>query len=143
MAPPDPWAPRVPVDAERSPDFPRSMKLWLDDRRPAPAGWTRAHTVAEAQAYLQTGGVDEASLDHDLGACEACMGGLSVEEWAEAHDWDMPHCEHLGTGYSLCVWMEETGYWPKQKPRVHSMNHRGSARMQAIIDRRFQGSRQQ
>jgi hypothetical protein len=118
------------------------MKLWLDDRRPAPPGWTRVHTVAEAQAYLQTGEVDEASLDHDLGACEACMGGLSVEEWAEAHDWDMPQCEHLGTGYTLCAWMEETDCWPKQKPRVHSMNHRGSARMQAIIDRRFQSSRQ-
>jgi NAD+-processing family protein with receiver domain len=38
------------------------MKLCLDDRRPAPAGWTRAYTVAEAQAYLQTGEVEEASL---------------------------------------------------------------------------------
>lgn len=56
------------------------MKLWLDDRRRAPAGWTRAYTVAEAQAHLQTGAVDEASLDHDLGACDACMGGLSTEE---------------------------------------------------------------
>ena len=119
------------------------MKLWLDDRRPAPAGWTRAFTVAEAQAFLQTGGVNEASLDHDLGACESCMGGLSVDEWAEAHDWDMPQCEHLGTGYTLCVWMEETGHWPKQKPTVHSMNHKGSARMQAIIDKRFRDSRQQ
>jgi hypothetical protein len=20
-------------------------------------------------------------------------------------------CEHLGTGYTLCLWMEETGHW--------------------------------
>ena len=46
------------------------MKLWLDDRRPAPAGWTRAFSVAEAQALLKTGQIEEASLDHDLGACE-------------------------------------------------------------------------
>jgi hypothetical protein len=69
------------------------------------------------------------------------MGGLSTEEWLETHDWDMPTCEHLGTGYTLCVWMAETGHWPKQKPTVHSMNHKGSARMQEIIDRSFPASR--
>ena len=53
-------------------------ELWLDDRRPAPSGWTRAYTVAEAQRYLATEEVEEASLDHDLGACEACLGGLST-----------------------------------------------------------------
>jgi hypothetical protein len=113
------------------------MKMWLDDRRREPSGWTRAFSVAEAKVLLESGLVEEASLDHDLGACDACMGGMSTEEWLEAHDWDMPTCEHLGTGYTLCVWMEETGHWPKQKPRVHSMNHRGAARMQEIIDRRF------
>jgi hypothetical protein len=57
------------------------MKLWLDDRRPAPSGWTRAYSVAEAQRYLTTGLVEEASLDHDLGACDRCLGGLSTREW--------------------------------------------------------------
>ena len=113
------------------------MKLWLDDRRRAPEGWTRCFTVAEAQVRLRAGVVEEASLDHDLGACDVCMAGMSTEEWLEAHDWEMPTCDHLGTGYTLCVWMEETGHWPAQKPVVHSMNHKGSARMQAIIDRRF------
>jgi hypothetical protein len=117
------------------------MKLWVDDRRRAPEGWTRAYTVAEAQALLQTGDVDEASLDHDLGACDACMGGLSTEEWLETHDWEMPTCAHLGTGYTLCVWMAETDHWPTQKPTVHSMNHQGSARMQKIIDESFPASR--
>jgi hypothetical protein len=113
------------------------MKLWLDDRRPAPSGWTRAYTVAQAQRYLATGEVEEASLDHDLGACEACLGGLSTAEWLETHDYDMPTCEHLGTGYALCLWMEQTGHWPKTIPVVHSMNHQGAERMRTIIARAF------
>ena len=116
------------------------MRLWLDDRRREPSGWTRVRNVVEAQALLRTSSVEEASLDHDLGACETCMGGMSTEEWLEAHDWDMPTCEHVGTGYTLCVWMKETGYWPRQKPKVHSMNEKGAARMREIIDRHF-GSR--
>ena len=118
------------------------MKLWLDDRRPAPIGWTRALTVADAQALLMTGDVEEASLDHDLGACVACMRGLTVEEWLEAHNYDMPTCEHVGTGLTLCVWMAETGHWPKTAPVVHSTNHRGAAQMRAVIARRFGTSRQ-
>jgi hypothetical protein len=114
------------------------MKLWLDDRRLAPPGWTRAYTVADAQTYLATGEVEEASLDHDLGACESCLGGLSTREWLETHDYDMPTCEHLGTGYTLCVWMEQTGHWPKKMPAVHSMNGAGADRMRAIISRAFQ-----
>jgi hypothetical protein len=55
------------------------MKLWLDDRRRAPEGWTRCFTVAEAQHHLRTGLVEEASLDHDLGACDVCMAGMSTE----------------------------------------------------------------
>jgi len=117
------------------------MKLWLDDRRPAPAGWTRAFSVAEAQALLKTGQVEEASLDHDLGACETCMGGSSLEEWLEAHDYDMPTCEHVGTGLTLCLWMADTGHWPKTPPVVHSMNHGGADRMREVIAREFGPSR--
>jgi hypothetical protein len=113
------------------------LKLWVDDRRPAPAGWTRALSVAEAQAFLRSGQVDEASLHHDLGACDACMNGMTVQEWLETHDYDMPVCEHVGTGLTLCLWMEQTGCWPKQAPVVHSMNHKGAARMRQVITRRF------
>ena len=44
------------------------MKLWLDDVRPAPAGWTIARTAQEAIALLDQETFDEISLDHDLGA---------------------------------------------------------------------------
>ena len=117
------------------------MKLWLDDIRPAPEGWTHARTVAEAKALLETGEVTHASLDHDLGACSNCMNGRSVEDWLRASEGDsMPHCVHVGTGYNLCLWMYETGNWPERTPVVHSMNPCGRDRMNHFINR-FYGKR--
>jgi hypothetical protein len=115
-----------------------SMRLWLDDERPAPAGWHLVKTIEEAKALLITGKVVEASLDHDLGACTACMRGLTPQQWlAETKYRAKPNCEHFGTGYQLVRWMEETGNWPQHKPSVHSANMAGSEKMQAIIDRHF------
>lgn len=114
------------------------MKLWLDDMRPAPIGWHWAKTVQEAQELLRTGKVDEASLDHDLGACADCMGGKSPEEWLQLTGFtQMPNCDHFGTGYTLVCWMEEHDIWPANKPTVHSRNPAGAAKMRAAIDRRF------
>ncbi len=42
------------------------MKLWVDDIRPAPEGWTRARSVTEAIRILATMSVEEVSLDHDI-----------------------------------------------------------------------------
>lgn len=114
------------------------MKLWLDDYRTAPDGWRWVKTVADAQLLLATGMVEIASLDHDLGACEACMGGKTPDEWLIETDFrTAPHCTHVGTGYDLCLWIVETGHWPQQKPNVHSQNEVGAARMRAVIDRWF------
>lgn len=135
------------------------MRLWLDDVRdpqmyvPSPWLWTWAKTVPEAQELLLTGEVEEASLDHDLGLCDAC--------WDEARkaaddspdfklNLDFQHkmawnhglasyasCVHNGTGYDLVCWMEETGNWPLLKPNVHSANPVGRKRMQLAIDRHY------
>jgi hypothetical protein len=109
-----------------------AVYLWLDDYRPAPDGWVGVTTVVDAKLSLETGRVDRASLDHDLGACETCMDGM------EAHNFrTMPHCKHVGTGYDLCVWMADTGHWPTEMPTVHSANRVGGKRMKAIIDKYF------
>lgn len=115
----------------------KKIHLWLDDiRDPAKhgaIGYTWVKTVDEAKALLETGWVITASLDHDLGACAECM-----EQWKDAdYAVSMPNCEHFGTGYTLCCWMEETGNWPWEKPRVHSANPVGAARMRAVIDKAF------
>lgn len=118
------------------------IDLWLDDIRPAPHGWVGVKTVEEAQQYLKVGTVRNASLDHDLGACAECMNGRTAEQWLEATNYtQMPHCEHVGTGYTLVCWMEETGCWPQEMPTVHSANPAGRLKMLAAIhrewDRRF------
>lgn len=88
------------------------MKLWLDDVRPAPEGWTAVRTAAEAIAVLATGTVEIVSLDHDLGPAEA------------------------GTGYDVASWIEEqaaTGTLPRVRWRVHSANPVGVRRMEAAL----------
>lgn len=92
------------------------MRIFLDDVRPTPEGWVRAHSVNEAIRLVEYNPYFEGcSLDHDLGDFE----------------WDG------GDGYRFVLWMAETGNWPVNKPQVHSMNPVGRARMIADIERYF------
>lgn len=87
------------------------IRLWLDDLRPAPAGWVWVKTVAAAQALLRRGEVAEVSLDHDLG-------------------------EETATGYDLATWIEEEafhGRLPRVKWAVHSANPIGRERMEQAL----------
>lgn len=94
------------------------MKVWLDDERPAPPGWTRARTPNDVVALILAeepfGGVEEISLDHDLGDDDGA-----------------------GTGYDVLVWIERelhAGYLARV-PRlyVHSANPPARKRMEAAI----------
>jgi hypothetical protein len=80
------------------------IKLYLDDLRPTPPGWLGVKTVEEAIAVLQSGRVQEASLDHDLGL------------------------EHR-SGYELTVWMKQHNVWPGNGVTVHSDNGPGIQNM--------------
>lgn len=101
------------------------MNLWLDDIRPAPVGWVLVKDIQSAMLLLAQGIVENASLDHDLGACTNCMEG------------QIPNCPHVGTGYQLVCWMEETDNWPKNKPNVHSANPVGKSKMMAAINKKW------
>ena len=59
----------------------KMMKVYLDDERQTPEGWTRTHTVAETIELLETGEVTELSLDNDLG--ENQLEGFRVLDWLE------------------------------------------------------------
>ena len=98
------------------------MKLFLDDMRPAPAGWTLVTTVAEAKAFLKTGDVEEASLDRDL------------YEWCPSADGAkvLPARPQPESGEDLVRWMIDTGHWPHTKPRVHSQSERAGIMERAI-----------
>jgi hypothetical protein len=91
-----------------------NIRVWLDDVREAPAGWTRAYTAREAIGLLEAGGVVEISLDHDLGDEATC-----------------------GTGYQVATWIEEAvatqGFEPPTIA-IHSANVVGRERMQRAID---------
>src|SRR6476469_9767278 len=91
-----------------------TIRLWLDDVRPAPDGWTWVKTASQARALFATGDVVEASLDHDLG-------------------------ENVDTGYDVLAWVEKAmahGAWygPLPELHVHSANPVGRARMYSAIE---------
>ena len=98
------------------------MKLYLDDTRKCPVGWTLARNYDEAIKFLATGRVTEASLDHDL---------------APEHYMDEPTSEK--TGYDVVCWMEENNVWPVDGVSVHSMNPAGAWRMRQVISKHYSG----
>jgi len=91
------------------------MRVFLDDRRPTPDGWTRAFWPDEVIALLRTGQVTELSHDHD-------------------HDLGD---DARGTGYDVLTWLEEAvlvqGMQPPPIIVVHSANAAARLRMEAAI----------
>lgn len=114
------------------------MKIWLDDRRPAPEGWSWVKTYDEAVHVLRTTSVFAMSLDHDLSACDTCLKVTGVDEYQWLCDGSTRckcHCHK--TGYDLVKWMAENDVWPEKKPLVHSDNGPGIVSMTSTIDRYF------
>ena len=109
------------------------MKLYVDDQRPCPDGFILARTIDEAKAYLSTGTVNEASLDHDMGACADCVAtGAHVGDFLTPETSFMNACPHAPNGHDLALWMVKSGLVPT-KVRVHSLNPVGRTRMRAVF----------
>ncbi len=96
------------------------VKVWLDDIRPAPAGWIRTYWPEEVIELLKTGDVEEISLDHDLGDHFGRPPGIDKER----------------TGYDVLTWMEEAvltdGFVPPVI-NIHTANVVAEARMWACV----------
>jgi hypothetical protein len=90
----------------------KQVKLWVDDLRPAPPGWTWALTSEQALALLEEhtprDDIDEISLDHDL----------SGED----------------TTRTLVRWMAANDVWPAVL-RVHTANGVGREWLEGMINR--------
>jgi hypothetical protein len=90
------------------------VKVYLDDERTEPQGWTRVYWPDEAIELLQTGQVTELSLDHDLGD------------------------DTRGTGYDVLLWLEQAvvnnGFTPPQRIVIHSANASAWTKMSQAID---------
>ncbi len=88
------------------------MKVYLDDERETPEGWTRVYWPDEAIELLRSGEVMEISLDHDLGD------------------------DDRGTGYDVIMWIEEqvatSGFVPPMI-HVHSANISARTKMELGI----------
>jgi hypothetical protein len=94
------------------------MKVWLDDVRPAPAGWVHVLTPEAAIDLLRSDDVEEISLDHDL--------GLFTEGGKER------------TGYEVLVFIERevamgTATFTVPEIHIHSANAVGRRRMTQAI----------
>ena len=90
------------------------MKVYLDDVRPAPEGWTLATTAQQAIDLLQQHQVTHISLDHDLGPPEA------------------------GTGYDVILWLEKALFdegRPLPIVLLHTANPVARARMLLGLER--------
>lgn len=85
------------------------MKVFLDDERQAPKGFTRTYTVAETIKLLETGEVTELSLDNDLGKMDS-QQGFEVMNWIE----EKVHC---------------TDFVPPAKIWIHTCNVRAAKTM--------------
>ena len=92
------------------------MKLWLDDIRIPPKGYTWVHSVNEAKRSIiqneRCGNTIEVlDLDHDLG----------------------DYAPDGGDAIKLILWLIETErFYPI---KLHTMNPVGRENMQALIDR--------
>ena len=89
------------------------MKLYLDDVRETPPGWTGVKTAAEMIRCLETVPVEEVSLDHDLGPPE-----------------------EAGDGYQVLVWIERqvaTRAWVPPVIHIHTANPVARFRMEAAL----------
>ena len=86
------------------------MRIWLDDLRPAPDGFTHVKNLRELQKLLASNSdvIEVMSFDHDLGDGEA-------------------------DGYQIAKWLAENHLerWPLNL-RVHSANPPGAANIRAF-----------
>ncbi|MCC6877068.1 MAG: hypothetical protein IT378_22375 [Sandaracinaceae bacterium] len=98
------------------------MKIFLDDERPIPSGWTGARWPSDVIELLEKGGVTHLSLDHDLGDAEDAIREGRTER----------------TGYDVLVWLEERVFHDPGSPipviSIHSANAAGRGRMQRAIE---------
>lgn len=66
------------------------MKLYMDDERVTPDGWTRTYDIEETKKLLKTRQVTHLSLDNDLGSLDPKTEGYNVLDWLEEEVYNDP-----------------------------------------------------
>ena len=109
-----------------------TIKLWIDDVRPAPDGYKWIKSVNKAKDFIE--GIEEISGDnhffYDPSTGEKCKVNIELINL----DHDAGDYTNDGGDYiKLLDWLEETD---RNYPiRIHSMNPVGVANMRHIIER--------
>ena len=112
------------------------MRLWMDDLRPAPEGYTRVYLVDETISEIIRCNKETVFLMKqyilgymDRALLEKCIKVFIIEEISCDNDLGEGNAE----GYKLLDWLEATG---RNYPiRIHSANPVARERMRAIIQR--------
>lgn len=104
------------------------MKLWIDDLRPAPAGYVWRKSTNEALKYIRKNieRISEISLDHDCGDYKD-FGGDFINVLNEL--------ERLCHSPAKDVQKFWNTYCKQINFRLHSANPVGVANMRAIIEK--------
>lgn len=101
------------------------MKLYVDDLRICPEGWTLARTNTEAIRLLATGYVTEISIDHDICVPNAHLINQTVRKrLAIGEETYQPVAYYIAA-------------MPKPnliKVNFHTANPEGAAKMKSILD---------
>jgi hypothetical protein len=109
------------------------VKLWHDDiRPPKEEGWVWARTNERAMELLETGEVEEISMDHDLG-----LHTISMPEQYHELTPDQQHAIFCAgrsedTGLDLVLWMIANDKVPPIVT-IHSWNAAGAMRMMMAL----------
>lgn len=106
------------------------MKLWVDDRREAPEGWTRVKSITEAIRALDQFGFTDVSLDHDI-----------CHEYERRHIGNEYEQDYFTTEKLACnenfsavaFYIIAADLTPKVT--IHTTNRDGALNMQAILAR--------
>jgi hypothetical protein len=98
------------------------MRLYVDDQREAPDGYTVARSPDAALKHLASGGVTHVSLDYDFAPTTPAPGGGHVPARGTPTGLDIVKAMVAGTVP-----------WPTQSLRVHSGNPEGAQAMKALI----------
>lgn len=112
------------------------MKIWMDDVRSAPPGYTRVYDVdgAICEIIRCKKETDFLWKQYIMGYMERelfekCFAVFNIEEVSCDNDLG----EGIPEGYKLLDWLEATGH--NVPIRIHSANPVARQRMQAIIQR--------
>src|ERR1039458_5643495 len=100
-----------------------TLRIWHDDvRQPPDDTWAWCQTNHDAMLKLRYGGIEEISLDHDLGA------EVPFHNQHDTPNENLRGSSPDGSGYDLVRWMVTHRLVPSIV-RIHSWNPVGAERM--------------